>query len=123
MILAIIVAAAAAFYLLGLRKRQRIAPDSAAGELSLRPAVPSLPPVLLPERPESADVEQLRFSVALRGYRCREVDQVLARLAAQLKRSEERIDQLEATRPVSGRDHSGASAEPGDDAERAGGAQ
>lgn len=45
---------------------------------------PRLPPVLLPERPEAADIADLKFSVALRGYRMDEVDDVLQRLAAAL---------------------------------------
>ncbi|MBD8044118.1 DivIVA domain-containing protein [Arthrobacter sp. Sa2BUA2] len=45
---------------------------------------PRLPPVLLPERPVAADIADLRFSVALRGYRMDEVDDVLERLAAAL---------------------------------------
>ena len=45
---------------------------------------PRLPPVLLPERPVAADIADLRFSVALRGYRMDEVDEVLERLAAAL---------------------------------------
>ena len=45
---------------------------------------PRLPPVLLPDHPVAADIADLRFSVALRGYRMDEVDEVLERLAAAL---------------------------------------
>ncbi|WP_082413264.1 DivIVA domain-containing protein [Arthrobacter sp. Edens01] len=46
---------------------------------------PRLPPVLLPEHPGAADVGALKFSVAFRGYRMDEVDQVLERLGAALE--------------------------------------
>lgn len=57
--------------------------------------VRTLPPVLLPADPEAADVERLRFSPALRGYRMDQVDEALQRLAAALA---DRDDQLAALR-------------------------
>ncbi|MFZ3416984.1 DivIVA domain-containing protein [Arthrobacter sp. 3Tela_A] len=55
---------------------------------------PRLPPVLLPESPGAADIEDLRFSVALRGYRMDEVDEVLQRLAAALLERDAALAQL-----------------------------
>lgn len=46
---------------------------------------PRLPPVLLPEHPRAGDVGALKFSVAFRGYRMDEVDEVLERLGAALE--------------------------------------
>ncbi|MCY1158546.1 MAG: DivIVA protein [Citricoccus sp.] len=46
--------------------------------------VRTLPPVLLPADPEAADVERLRFSPALRGYRMDQVDEALRLLASAL---------------------------------------
>lgn len=62
-----------------------------------------------------ADVERVRFGLALRGYRMAEVDEVLDRLAAELHARDERIAVLLAAldggasrRPVStAEDHSG----------------
>ena len=45
---------------------------------------PRLPPVLLPENVQPADIGKLRFSVGLRGYRMDQVDAVLARLESAL---------------------------------------
>ena len=42
------------------------------------------PPVRLPEGPSGDDVRSVRFSTAMRGYRTAEVDEVLARLAAEI---------------------------------------
>lgn len=39
-----------------------------------------LPPVLLPEHPNPADIDAICFALAFRGYRMDQVDQVLARL-------------------------------------------
>ena len=41
-----------------------------------------------------ADVGAVRFALALRGYRMREVDEVLERLAAELKTRDDRIAEL-----------------------------
>ncbi len=42
------------------------------------------------------DVSTVRFDLTLRGYRMREVDEVLDRLAAELRMRDERIAALEA---------------------------
>ncbi|MGO1318920.1 MAG: DivIVA domain-containing protein [Galactobacter sp.] len=47
---------------------------------------PVLPPVLLPEHPRGADVDAVRLSVGLRGYRCDQVDQLLDGLSAEIER-------------------------------------
>jgi DivIVA domain-containing protein len=43
-----------------------------------------------------ADVDALRFTLALRGYRMDEVDDVIDRLLAELDRKDARIAELEA---------------------------
>ncbi|MFL4474701.1 DivIVA domain-containing protein [Paeniglutamicibacter sp. MACA_103] len=53
--------------------------------------VATLPPVLLPERPSAEDVENVSFSLALRGYRCDQVDEVLGALSAEISRLHEVI--------------------------------
>jgi DivIVA domain-containing protein len=55
---------------------------------------PRLPPVLLPDLPGPADIERLRFSVALRGYRMDQVDQVLDALRVALADRDRTIAQL-----------------------------
>ena len=66
------------------------------------PVVGTSPHVGLPEGPvQPEDVDAVRFSVGLRGYRMDEVDAVLARLREELR---ERDEELEAWR-----------ADPGDD--------
>ena len=69
---------------------------------------PRLPPVLLPEHPGAADIADLKFSVALRGYRMDEVDEVLARLAEALLERDAALAQLREpdarpTQPATGR--------------------
>jgi DivIVA domain-containing protein len=50
----------------------------------------------LPDGPLApGDVEQVRFSMALRGYRMDEVDAVLARLAGELADRDRRLAELE----------------------------
>jgi DivIVA domain-containing protein len=58
--------------------------------------LPNLPPVLLPDRPRAVDIDQLRFSVAFRGYRMDQVDEVLDRLRAELAAREAEIRDLQA---------------------------
>lgn len=83
--LAVLTAGAVALLAPGLR----LSRSSAPGPVS-RPAEglaepdPRLPPVLLPEQVQPADIGRLRFSVALRGYRMDQVDAVLVRLASAL---------------------------------------
>jgi DivIVA domain-containing protein len=71
----------------------------AVGRLGELPDVdPDRPPTAMPEdRPvESADVDAVRFTVGMRGYRMDEVDEVLDRLAAEVAARDERIADLES---------------------------
>ena len=63
--------------------------------------VASLPPVLLAEHPRAGDVEQVRFSLGFRGYRCDQVDEVLDVLASEITELENRISELESRRVIS----------------------
>ena len=56
----------------------------------------NLPPVLLPAKPEPADVDRLRFAVGLRGYRMDQVDQVLDELRDRLAAKDLKIAELGA---------------------------
>jgi len=58
--------------------------------------VANLPAVLLPERPTPADVDRLRFSLGLRGYRMDQVDEVLDRLRDQLAVQQSELNQARA---------------------------
>lgn len=90
--LAVLVAGAVALYVTGLKKRPVDAegvPDGFAEPVA------NLPPVLLPELPEPGDVDRLRFSLGLRGYRMDQVDEVLDRLRDQLAAKDRRIAVLE----------------------------
>lgn len=62
----------------------------------LEPPVRSLPPVGLPDPPRPADLDRLRFAVALRGYRMDQVDAVLDRLRDRLVAQDREIDRLRA---------------------------
>ena len=65
------------------------------GELLADPA-PDRHDVALPDGPlQPEDVAEVRFGMALRGYRMDEVDRVLARLATELTRRDARIAELE----------------------------
>lgn len=73
----------------------------AAGSIrgGLDAAATSLPARGLPTGPVSPDdVENLRFSPALRGYRMEEVDAVLDRLTEELRARDEQIAQLRGER-------------------------
>jgi len=85
-------AAAVAVYVVGLKR-----PDIGAAIYhdGLGAPVTGLPPVLLPEHPAPADVDRLRFSLGLRGYRMDQVDEVLDRLRDELAAKEARIAVLE----------------------------
>ena len=65
------------------------------------PAYPDRPDVRLPaDRPVTkGDVDRLRFSVGLRGYRMTEVDEVLDRLAGELAARDARIRELTGEEP------------------------
>jgi DivIVA domain-containing protein len=54
----------------------------------------NLPPVLLPADAEPADVDHVRFSLGLRGYRMDQVDQVLDELRDQLAAKETELAEL-----------------------------
>ncbi|WP_258067136.1 DivIVA domain-containing protein [Arthrobacter sp. GMC3] len=92
--LAVMLAAAVAVYVVGLKK-----PDTGAAiyQDGLSEPVSGLPPVLLPERPAPADVDKLRFSLGLRGYRMDQVDEALDRLRDELAAKDARITALEAS--------------------------
>lgn len=61
----------------------------------------SLPPVLLPVRPSRSDVDAVRFSIGLRGYRCDQVDDVLDRLAGRIEELENQVHDIESRRVIS----------------------
>jgi DivIVA domain-containing protein len=74
-----------------------VAAVAAGSGSSMAPAHPDRPGPYLPaERTvRHTDVEQVRFSVGLRGYRMDEVDDVLDRLSAELADRDARIGELE----------------------------
>ena len=66
----------------------------------LADAPPDRPDLQLPDGPVTADdVEAVRFSTAVRGYRMDEVDAVLARLAAELADRDRRLAELTGPPP------------------------
>jgi len=90
--LAVIVAAVVAFYVVGLKKPA----GPAIMADGLAEPVANLPPVMLPDDPEPADVDRIRFSLGLRGYRMEQVDEVLDLLRDRLAERDARIAGLEA---------------------------
>lgn len=56
----------------------------------------NLPPVLLPAEAVPADVDRVRFSLGLRGYRMDQVDQVLDELRDQIEAKDEELGMLRA---------------------------
>jgi DivIVA domain-containing protein len=56
----------------------------------------NLPPVLLPAHAAPQDVDSVRFSLGLRGYRMDQVDQVLDELRDQLAASLHEVERLKA---------------------------
>lgn len=104
--LAIIVAAAAVFYVVGLDKPGA---DSPVYEDTLGAPVANLPPVLLPAAPVPGDIDRLRFSLGLRGYRMDQVDEVLDRLRDELAGKDARIAELESSVPHASVPHDGGS--------------
>jgi DivIVA domain-containing protein len=54
----------------------------------------NLPPVLLPAAAAPADIDRVRFSLGLRGYRMDQVDQVLDELRDQLAAKDEEVARL-----------------------------
>ncbi len=75
--------------------------EGGASMLGLYEPDPVLPPVLLPEHPRGADVDGLRLSPALRGYRCEQVDGVLDALAGEIERLHGELESLKAPRELS----------------------
>jgi DivIVA domain-containing protein len=78
-----------------------VAAVAAGRGVGLPPAEPDRPDVALPPGRAMAkdDVDTLRFSVGLRGYRMDEVDDVLDRLATEIALRDARIADLETTAP------------------------
>jgi DivIVA domain-containing protein len=72
--------------------------DGGAAVLGLYEPEPVLPPVLLPEQPRAVDIDALRLSPALRGYRCDQVDDVLDALGAEVERLHVEIERLRSPR-------------------------
>ncbi|WP_334171630.1 DivIVA domain-containing protein [Sinomonas sp.] len=60
----------------------------------LEEPLPGLPPILLPEKPTAEDVDRIRFSLGLRGYRMDQVDDVLERLRERILEQDAEIAQL-----------------------------
>ncbi|MEE2521294.1 DivIVA domain-containing protein [Pseudarthrobacter sp. J75] len=98
--LAVALLGAVAWFATGTRRRGRagsvhdVILDDALGE-----PVANLPPVLLPEAVAPADVDKVRFSLGLRGYRMDQVDQVLDRLRDQLAARDAEIARLRQLQP------------------------
>jgi DivIVA domain-containing protein len=92
--LAIALAGAVMVYVLRLREPAGQT-DPAVLNDGLHDPVANLPPVLLPADPEPADVDRVRFSLGLRGYRMDQVDEVLDVLRDQLAMRNRRIADLE----------------------------
>ncbi|MGP5072731.1 DivIVA domain-containing protein [Arthrobacter rhombi] len=67
-------------------------PARTDGILGLTEPVPSLPPVLLPDRPGPQDIARMRLGVGLRGYRCDQVDEVIGVLSEEIGRLQEELD-------------------------------
>lgn len=90
--LAVMLAAAVAVYVVGLKRPE---PEADIYRDGLAAPVANLPPVLLPAEPGPRDVDRLRFSLGLRGYRMDQVDEVLDRLRDELAAKDRRITELE----------------------------
>lgn len=93
--LALAVAGAVGLYVVGLNRHSEDR-DNAALADGLAEPVANLPAVLLPEVPRPEDVDRVRFSLGLRGYRMDQVDEVLDLLRDQLAGKDRRIAELEA---------------------------
>ncbi|MHA7275101.1 DivIVA domain-containing protein [Arthrobacter sp. Hz1] len=97
---AVAVLGAVAFAVVGWRPAGDGTADPGPTRAPLRGLVeptPSLPAVLLPADPEVADVGEIRFALALRGYRMDQVDEVLETLAAALADRDATIAELQQT--------------------------
>ena len=70
---------------------------------SMAEVEPDSPPVGLPEGPLTGDdLRSLRFPSALRGYRMRDVDEVIDRLGDELEVRDARIRELEGSHGTGG---------------------
>lgn len=79
----------------------------------LAPLSPRTSPTELPDGAVTgADVQSLRFAMALRGYRMSDVDWALARLGAEIDRLHEQIEELTGGR-VSGDERIGVGSSTG----------
>ncbi|MCA4132369.1 DivIVA domain-containing protein [Arthrobacter sp. M4] len=87
--------------------------ERSAGD-GLGEPVANLPPVLLPEHATAADIDRIKFSLGLRGYRMDQVDQVLDELRNQLEQRDQEIRQLRHALAGDGHSVDGGSAESGD---------
>lgn len=95
-LIAIAAVGATAFFVVGRRPgAEPSAPRDPLMVPGLVEPTPSLPPVLLPDRPTASDVGRIRFSLGLRGYRMDQVDEVLDRLAAALAERDALIEALQ----------------------------
>jgi DivIVA domain-containing protein len=95
--LAIVLVGAVLWASLGRRPRKsghRPLPALLDGGFEQPPA--NLPPVLLPANAAAEDVDRVRFSLGLRGYRMDQVDQVLDELRDQLAARQQEVDELRA---------------------------
>jgi DivIVA domain-containing protein len=95
--LAVVLVGAVLWASLGRRPRKsghRPLPAVLDGGFEQPPA--NLPPVLLPARAAPEDVDRVRFSLGLRGYRMDQVDQVLDELRDQLAARQQEVEELRA---------------------------
>ena len=95
--LAIVLVGAVAWASLGRRAKgagDRPLPALLDGGFEQPPA--NLPPVLLPAGAAPEDVDRVRFSLGLRGYRMDQVDQVLDELRDQLAARQQEVEELRA---------------------------
>jgi DivIVA domain-containing protein len=95
--LAVVLVGAVLWASLGRRPRKsghRPLPAVLDGGFEQPPA--NLPPVLLPARAAPDDVDRVRFSLGLRGYRMDQVDQVLDELRDQLAARQQEVEELRA---------------------------
>lgn len=95
-VLAVLIVGLTAFFAVGRNRPGADVPDARVPAVvsGLVEPTPTLPPVLLPDRPTAEDVGRIRFSLGLRVYRMDQVDEVLDRLAAALAERDELIEAL-----------------------------
>lgn len=86
--LAVVLIGAALFLGAGITRSGRRRGDG------LGEPVANLPPVVVPEHATGQDVDRIKFSLGLRGYRMDQVDQVLDELKNQLESRDREIERL-----------------------------